>query len=75
MHALIELRAGDEMLLPTEASPSVFTCIDGGARLSANGSAVELTRGETAVMLADAPPVQLIADRGARVLRGWIEES
>lgn len=70
---VIALRAGDEMTLESNDAPVVYTCIDGAARLSADGVTGELGKGETAAMLASAPPVCLSAAQPCRILRGWIE--
>ena len=70
---VIALRPGDELKLASEPGPIVFTCIDGAAQLSADGEVVQLTKGETAVMLAAAPPACLRASSHARILRGWID--
>lgn len=69
---VIELKSGEEMELPTEPGPVALTCIEGEVLVAAAGESVELTRGETAVMLADAPPVQLSTEGSARILRGWL---
>jgi mannose-6-phosphate isomerase len=68
---LIELRTGESMTLPPEAGPAVFTAISGGAELAA-ASSVNLTHGDTAVMLAAAGPVRLATLTGTRILRGWV---
>jgi mannose-6-phosphate isomerase len=70
---VIALGPGDELRLASESGPTVFTCIDGAAQLSADGEVVQLTKGETAVMLADGPPLSLHASSHTRILRGWID--
>ena len=70
---VIALKPGDELTLTSEPGPTVFTCIEGAAQLSADGESVDLAKGETAVMLADAPLVRLQAKGVTRILRGWID--
>jgi len=69
---VIEVRGGEEMTLDFETGPAVFTCIAGAVRLDADGIAVDLARGDTAVMMADAPIVHLRTIQPAQILRGWL---
>ena len=68
---LIELRADETLTLGAELGPSVFTVIAGEASLAV-AEAVNLSHGDTAVLLAEAGPVSLRTPTGASLLRGWV---
>lgn len=72
---VIDLHAGDELVLEPEPGPVVFTCVEGGARLTTDSTALNLSRGGTAVTLADGPPARLSVRDSARILRGWIDQA
>ena len=69
---VIPVGPGDEMIIPPNSGPQVFTCVFGQSELSVAQHALELGIGSTAILFADAGPARLTSLTGARILRGWI---
>jgi mannose-6-phosphate isomerase len=63
---------GDEVWIPAEGGPQVFTCVSGSAALCTTHARIDIRTGETAVLFAGAGESRIAGVTGTRVLRGWV---
>jgi mannose-6-phosphate isomerase len=69
---VIQIGSGEQIEIPPEPGPQVFTCVRGGAEIPGGEQVVALHAGSTAVLFANAGQVQLSSQSGGRLLRSWI---
>jgi mannose-6-phosphate isomerase len=69
---VIPVGAGDEIVIPPNSGPQVFTCVFGQSELSVAQHRIDLAIGSTAVLFANAGPARLASLTGARILRGSV---
>jgi mannose-6-phosphate isomerase len=70
--SIIPVGAGDDVVIPPDSGPQVFTCVFGRSELSVGQHTLELAMGSTVVLFANAGPARLASLTGARVLRSSI---
>ncbi len=68
---VLQVGAGQAIILAPDGGPQVFTTISGEAELSASQSNVPMPIGSTAILFANAGPARVSTLTGARVLRAW----
>ncbi|MFL5759716.1 MAG: type I phosphomannose isomerase catalytic subunit [Thermomicrobiales bacterium] len=70
----IALAAGESLTLPTNGSAQVFTCLQGGLTLSADGMEATMAAGQTAALLAASLSAMIQATSPMVTLRAWVPD-